>query len=52
MIGFVLSWRLKKAVEEVVVVLDEPDISIPAAADVVEAMAVAVIGNGWLCVPS
>lgn len=50
MIGFELSGKLK-AVEEVVV-LDDPDISIPAAADVVEAMAVAVIGNGWLCVPS
>ena len=30
----------------------EPDMSMPAAADVVEAMAVAEMGNGWLCVPS
>lgn len=32
--------------------VEEPDISIAAAAEVVEAMAVAEIGSGWLCVPS
>lgn len=32
--------------------VEEPDISIEAAAEVVEAMAVAEIGSGWLCVPS
>lgn len=31
---------------------DEPDKSIEAAAEVVEAIAVADIGSGWLCVPS
>lgn len=30
----------------------EPDISMQAAAEVVEAMAVAEIGRGWLWVPS
>lgn len=32
--------------------VDEPDISMEAAAEVVEAMAVADIGRGWLWVPS
>lgn len=32
--------------------VDEPETNIEAAADVVEAMAVAEIGSGWLCVPS
>lgn len=32
--------------------VDEPDRSMEAAADVVEAMAVADTGSGWLCVPS
>ena len=31
---------------------DEPDSSMQAAAEVVEAMAVADIGSGWLWVPS
>ena len=31
---------------------DEPDKSMEAAAEVVEAIAVADIGSGWLCVPS
>ncbi len=31
---------------------DEPDRSMEAAAEVVEAMAVADIGSGWLCAPS
>ena len=30
----------------------EPDISMEAAAEVVEAIAVAETGSGWLCVPS
>lgn len=30
----------------------EPDNSMEAAAEVVEAIAVAEIGSGWLCVPS
>lgn len=32
--------------------VDEPDISIQAAAEVVDAIAVAEIGSWWLCVPS
>lgn len=32
--------------------VDEPDKSMEAAAEVVDAMAVAEIGSGWLCVPS
>lgn len=32
--------------------LDEPDKSMEAAAAVVEAIAVAARGRGWLCVPS
>ena len=32
--------------------VDEPDKSMPAAAEVVEAMAWAAIGSVWLCVPS
>lgn len=32
--------------------VDERHCSMEAAADVVEAMAVAEIGSGWLCVPS
>lgn len=32
--------------------VDEPDRSMEAAAEVVEAMAVADAGSGWLCVPS
>lgn len=32
--------------------VDEPDKSMEAAAEVVDAMAVAEIGRGWLCVPS
>lgn len=32
--------------------LDEPDKSMLAAAEVVEAIAVAERGSGWLCVPS
>ena len=32
--------------------VDEPDKSMDAAAEVVEAMAVAATGSGWLCVPS
>ena len=31
---------------------DEPDKSMEAAAEVVDAMAVAEMGSGWLCVPS
>lgn len=31
---------------------DEPDSNMEAAAEVVEAIAVAEIGSGWLCVPS
>ena len=31
---------------------EEPDKRMEAAAEVVEAMAVADIGSGWLCVPS
>lgn len=30
----------------------EPDSSMEAAAEVVEAIAVADMGSGWLCVPS
>lgn len=32
--------------------VDEPEISMEAAAEVVEAIAVAEIGSGWLWVPS
>jgi len=32
--------------------VEEPDNNIEAAAEVVEAMAVAETGSGWLCVPS
>lgn len=32
--------------------VDDPDRIMPAAAEVVEAMAWAAIGRGWLCVPS
>lgn len=32
--------------------VEEPDMSIEAAAEVVEAMAVAEAGSGWLCAPS
>ena len=32
--------------------VDEPDNSMEAAAEVVEAIAVAEMGSGWLCVPS
>lgn len=32
--------------------VDEPDKIMPAAAEVVEAMAWAAIGSVWLCVPS
>lgn len=32
--------------------VDEPDKIMLAAAEVVEAMAWAAIGSGWLCVPS
>lgn len=32
--------------------VDDPDNNIAAAAEVVEAMAVADTGSGWLCVPS
>lgn len=32
--------------------VEEPDNSMAAAAEVVEAMAVAVTGSAWLCVPS
>lgn len=31
---------------------DEPDSNMEAAAEVVDAIAVAEIGSGWLCVPS
>lgn len=37
---------------ELEVEVDEPDISMHAAAEVVEAIAVAESGSGWLCVPS
>lgn len=32
--------------------VEDPDMSMHAAAEVVEAMAVAAIGRGWLWVPS
>lgn len=37
---------------EPIVELDEPDNNMEAAAEVVEAMAVAESGRVWLCVPS
>lgn len=39
-----MNWPCVKLVEEV----DEPDMSMLAAAEVVEAMAVAERGSGWL----
>lgn len=50
-------WRLADVPEKVTGVLMvreevEPDISMEAAAEVVDAMAVAETGSGWLCVPS